>query len=382
MSRHIPINIERKIIADSMGRCMNPECREELFKVDGDIIEKAHIVAFSDTNDNSYENLIVLCPNCHTNFDKNTAFTEEQVRAWKEIRKKELEDFFNIEYSSFTELKEVINPILLENQKIFNNYYNNNQRKLWDIFENKILSNNSKIRGILAKNLNLFQSHSDERYSNLDLIQKFLLHIDEFEATRLSEEKTRQVLFPKEVNSIFGVIPIDDSFIPSVKSLETLITELEKQGDFKGISIGTDNPYIQFIENNNNVRVFLNDTPRLRQLYSDYNCFRGVKVRLDGLNYVLKAIVSNGLKFDFYDVKNLLEIKLKGRRVKFIYEYCLSKIQLQQLSPPTNSIIVNLHNWNGDLAISSEAYDLAEEMNVKLYTTDDFYGFLRKLKYQ
>ena len=35
--------VERKLYAESMGRCMNPECQVELFINDGDMIEKAHI---------------------------------------------------------------------------------------------------------------------------------------------------------------------------------------------------------------------------------------------------------------------------------------------------------------------------------------------------
>ena len=35
--------VERRLYAESMGRCMNPECRVELFINDGDMIEKAQL---------------------------------------------------------------------------------------------------------------------------------------------------------------------------------------------------------------------------------------------------------------------------------------------------------------------------------------------------
>ena len=70
-SRYIEENVKRRLYAESMGRCMNPNCQKELFCNDGDIIEKAHIDAYCQTADNSFENLVLLCPNCHTNFDKN-----------------------------------------------------------------------------------------------------------------------------------------------------------------------------------------------------------------------------------------------------------------------------------------------------------------------
>ena len=66
MSRYIPENVERRLYAESMGRCMNPDCRKELFCLQGDIIERAHIDPYCQTADNSFENLVVLCPNCHS----------------------------------------------------------------------------------------------------------------------------------------------------------------------------------------------------------------------------------------------------------------------------------------------------------------------------
>ena len=95
MSRKpIEENVKRRLFAESMGRCMNPNCRKELFESCGDIIEKAHIDPYSDTEDNSFENLVLLCPNCHTNFDKNHAFSPDEVRKWKKIRQHELDTFF------------------------------------------------------------------------------------------------------------------------------------------------------------------------------------------------------------------------------------------------------------------------------------------------
>lgn len=41
MSRKpIEENVKRRLFAESMGRCMNPNCRKELFESCGDIIEK------------------------------------------------------------------------------------------------------------------------------------------------------------------------------------------------------------------------------------------------------------------------------------------------------------------------------------------------------
>ena len=86
--RNIEETVKRRLYAESMGRCMNPNCQRELFSKIGDIIEKAHIDPYCETADNSFENLVILCPSCHTDFDKNHAFTPEEVLDWKKSTKK------------------------------------------------------------------------------------------------------------------------------------------------------------------------------------------------------------------------------------------------------------------------------------------------------
>ena len=382
MGRNINTNVERRIYAESMGRCMNPECKVELFKESGDIMEKAHIIPYCDTKDNSYENLIILCPNCHTNFDKNGAFSVEDVKTWKQIRKDEFERFFSKEYDTFEDLKSEVVPLLLHNQAIFENYYLETKRELWDISEGKILSNNRILRSILKHNAKLIQNHSDESYSNLAIVQKFMLHIDEFEATRLSKEKIRHVLFPAEINSLFGIEPLKEDVIPSVESIESLIAVLQNKGEFESIVLGVDNPYIQVKKDSTSEKIYLNDTPRLRQMYYDNNCFRKVNVRFESLNYALKAIKSRGLNFNFLNINNLKEITVNGVKIVFIYEYCLSKVNLLQLSPEEKCVVLNLHNWNDESCISAEAYELAKEMKVTLLTMGKFYGYINSIKHK
>lgn len=380
MSRNIDANIERRIYAESMGRCMNPECEENLFKMNGDIMEKAHIVPYYVTKDNSYENLIILCPNCHTNFDKNGAFNVEEVIMWKQKRKEEFEKFFIKKYDTFEDLKSEVIPLLLRNRAIFENYYLKNEKNLWDKFEGEILSNNGIIRSILKNNTKLIQNHREKCYSNLEIVHKFLLHIDEFEATRLSKEKVRGVIFPVEINSLFGIEPLEGSFISSVEAIECLIEALQNKGEFETIFLGEDKPYISVKKNNGFEKIYLNDTPKLRQMYYDNKCFRKTGVRFESLNYALKIIKSIGLKFEFLDINNLKEIIVNNEKIVFIYKYCLSKTELLELSPEEECIILNLHNWNGESCISSEAYELAEEMKVNLLRMDEFYGYIKRIK--
>ena len=370
-------NVKRRLWAESMGRCMNPDCRAELFIKNSDIMEKAHIGAYYETEDNSYENLIVLCPNCHKKFDKTGFIDENIVKQWKEIRRNELEKFFSVELSSFDQLKEKVVPFLSENYSIYKSYYLSGNKSLWDKFEPQILSNNEKLKLLFENNRTLFQQHSYKEYSNLELIQKFITHVNEFKITRDDGEKLREVLFPQEINSIFGIMPVTDYILPSTESMEELIKVLRKENLIDEVMLGIDRPYILL---KNREKIFMDDTPRVRQLYYDNSCFRKTGVRLESLNFALKYLRSRNINFTYVNQDSLREIKVNDINIVFVYEYCLSRTFLSSMSPKPNYVIVNLHNWNGSCCISREALNLADNFEVKLLTMDEFYGYINEIK--
>lgn len=59
----IPTKIRRQVLLEAGHRCAIPTCRMTT-------IEVAHIVPYSNVKEHKFENLIALCPNCHTRFDK------------------------------------------------------------------------------------------------------------------------------------------------------------------------------------------------------------------------------------------------------------------------------------------------------------------------
>jgi hypothetical protein len=59
----IPAELKRKILVEAGHRCAIPTCRATTTEI-------AHIEPWSKVKEHRYENLIVLCPNCHTRFDK------------------------------------------------------------------------------------------------------------------------------------------------------------------------------------------------------------------------------------------------------------------------------------------------------------------------
>lgn len=375
----ISAHVERRLWAESAGKCMNPDCRADLFSSNGDIAERAHIVPYCESAENTFDNLILICPNCHTNFDKNSAFTADEVREWKSIRHAEIDRVFGKTFSSFDDLRKEAAPLLARNKSIYENYYMKDKRRLWDVFEKEIIVNNRKLCTMFESNLCLFQNHKDNSFSNQAAVRDFIDHAKEFEATRDETERQRSILFPEVINSIFGIQPIEGDLLPSAESLELLIEELDEQGRFIDVSLDAERPLLQMMENGKETVVYLDDTPRIRQMYHDAHCFRRAEMRLDSLIFALKYFHRCGKKATRKSKTNLREYIAKGKCFLFVYEYCLSYAELARLAPAEHTVVVNLHGWNGKQCISEEAKELAEQINVKLLDMDSFFPFVRKL---
>ncbi len=99
MTRSISSTVQKQLFAISKWLCQNPDCREKVIiewtKAIFNIWEMAHIKWHSSSwprgdnkneSDNSFENLIVLCPNCHAKIDSNPEdYPEELLKQWKQI---------------------------------------------------------------------------------------------------------------------------------------------------------------------------------------------------------------------------------------------------------------------------------------------------------
>jgi hypothetical protein len=58
----IPLPLKRKVLIEAGHRCAIPTCRHPT-------TELAHIVPWSKVKEHTFDNLIALCPNCHTRYD-------------------------------------------------------------------------------------------------------------------------------------------------------------------------------------------------------------------------------------------------------------------------------------------------------------------------
>ena len=374
----IPRNTKIKLWAESLGYCANPSCRTELFKGDKDFAEMAHIVPYAQTQDHSFDNLVAVCPSCHTSADKSGK-QEKVLREWKSNQREIIQREMETKYKSFEAMSEVVRPILERNKFMCENYYEYaDSSGHWKLFEPAILANNEKLLRIFEANMNLFQGTKDFEGSNRWAALRLIGHIREFKETR-GEEIPRIVLFPEVINSMFGVSPIKKRYVQNVSALQNFVKLLKQENRFINLDFTATPPTLNYLENNNRVALRLDDGPKVQQIYWDTRSYipRKTELRLESLIFFLSWLGNNGLSFSFPDNTDLTRVKINGKNgvahFKLVYEYCLSAADVHKLSPERGLHIVNLHNWNGDGCISSEARELENVYMIKIFSLNQFY---------
>ena len=378
---NIPINIERKLWAESMGYCMKTGCLINF--LEKDVAEKSHISAVSDGGEDSFENLILLCANCHTEFDKYPSeIKRNMMLRFKESRQTFIKNNFESRYDSFEELKVAVIPFLEENKKIFEEYGPHTNeieiQHLWKKSESKIIVNNAKIKSILSNNLK--RLHSD----NQKIIQDFFIHLDEFINTRDDAPQIRKKIFPTKLLSIFGLEQVlDTKPYYNLSALQNFILLLQKENRFLELKLTPELALI-YQENSREIKLNLKDTNNIKQIlfsnksYQNTTDIPSTKLRTESLIFILEWLKKNQIQYKFCDFPDLTRLNVKDKyEVLFLYEYCVSLACLQEVILKDGLIVVNLHNWNGAPS-SDEARIYAMENNIKLFSQNEFLTFAPK----
>ena len=98
--KHISTETKLRLFSAAAGHCQRPECHQPLFPAEmgGDkhIAEMAHVIPHGETGPryeerpagefeaDSFENLILLCPTCHTIIDKDPdGYSRGTLLGWK-----------------------------------------------------------------------------------------------------------------------------------------------------------------------------------------------------------------------------------------------------------------------------------------------------------
>ncbi len=130
---------QRRLFASSAGYCQNPSCSKKLFDEAGGtrflIAELAHVFAaqddgpranaeLSDEERGAFENLIVLCANCHTMVDKAPdAFPDLMMTRWKREHEHKLVELFGVrKFDDRESVRDVVEPLLIESRTVFEMY--------------------------------------------------------------------------------------------------------------------------------------------------------------------------------------------------------------------------------------------------------------------
>jgi hypothetical protein len=158
-----------------------------------------------------YENIILLCPNCHQIVDKaKEQFPAPVLREWKLRHEDRVIAIFSVPIFSKREvLATEIHTLLRRNKALFDAYGPHSttganpidpRATTWERYvRSDIVPNNRRVLECLLKNSNLLTE------SEMRVVEDFRLHSEALEYNHLSGDKTADApLFPLKMNKILG----------------------------------------------------------------------------------------------------------------------------------------------------------------------------------
>jgi hypothetical protein len=224
----ISADVQRLLLARSGGHCANPGCRADLFPdIRGGRVatvqEMAHIIAESEAGPrgsgdlpqserDEYENIMLLCPTCHTLVDKmklSDLYDEELLTEWKRQHEQRISNAVDVpQLASRDELIDRVRELMRENRVWWETYgpespaaddLMSEAPRLWLREVRRVLiPNNWAIIRLIERNRDYLTD--DE----LDVAARFKLHADAFAAKHLSGETDPYApRFPREMDDVF-----------------------------------------------------------------------------------------------------------------------------------------------------------------------------------
>jgi hypothetical protein len=185
------------------------------------IAEMAHIIAATDggpradatvsgKDRGAYENLILLCANCHTLIDKAPDdFPDPLVRGWKKTHSDRIQQAFGLmPYPDRSGARAAVEQLLRQNYHVFmqlgpdNDYRYDPESDQALVWQRKMLSvilpNNRKILGIADAN----RRHMSEKEQAC--VEAFRQHVDDLETKHVAGGNDPASRFPTEMRDLFA----------------------------------------------------------------------------------------------------------------------------------------------------------------------------------
>lgn len=206
------------------GICSNPNCRRDLTVILAgadpyNIGEMAHIIArkpagprgVGTKGSDSYDNLILLCPTCHTTADKAPGrYPEALLRQWKSDHEGDIRNRgAGKKFESLAQLKREVGRLLAENNTVWRTLGPKSQTAASDPGSNLYVAwNRRKLDTILPNNrhvINLIETNADLLSTREhDVFLEFKVHAQAYEDHQFNRLDTYP-LFPASFAEVFRV---------------------------------------------------------------------------------------------------------------------------------------------------------------------------------
>lgn len=224
----IPNATKLRLFAAAAGHCQKPECLDLLFPAEmggnKHIAEMAHVIPHGeagprhverpsdDFDVDAFENLILLCPTCHTKVDKDPGtYPRNTLLDWKANHLARLAFRQGIKaYGDREQARAAISDILAENRAIWERFapehgsefeYNpeSNAAAAWDQrVRSVILPNHFRALAIIKANLEL--STEDERRA----FAEYQEHVRGLSERHVCGIPGRAIRFPSSMEGMFA----------------------------------------------------------------------------------------------------------------------------------------------------------------------------------
>lgn len=226
--KHIPNDTKLRLFSAAAGHCQHPDCLEPLFpaQMGGDkhIAEMAHVIPHGekgprmeerpseDFEADSFENLLLLCPTCHTIIDKNPAgYSRSTLLAWKSNHLSALAQKRGIHaYDDRTLVRRAVVGAMAENKAIWDEYApfdgassdldpESETAKIWSHrMRNVILPNHFRIQAIVEANRHHMTDAEQATFA------RYQEHVRGLTERHVCDIAGRAIRFPTQMDEIFA----------------------------------------------------------------------------------------------------------------------------------------------------------------------------------
>jgi hypothetical protein len=215
---------KRELWASCGGYCQRPECRTSLFVEMADrariaIGEMAHVFAASDAGPRqdpqmtkaergAFDNLIMLCPTCHTLVDKSEdRFPDATILSWKREHMRCIADVLGTPtFDSRASARRWLEERLRANRIVHQQYGPHGEHRfdpeseLAGVWRRKVVEHiipvNRRILAALDANTELL------RPGERDVRERLRQHVDDLESFHIWGIESARQRFPPEVNEV------------------------------------------------------------------------------------------------------------------------------------------------------------------------------------